>query len=194
MSSVPKWFSTLLVNMDPLLSIRRSVSTSNWVIDRKGVIQGSEIETLRRRRDRVHRWITTPNESQKLQIHQNRMLYNSLCDEVFSAEHGNRVIVCPKELNTHVYEALCRSDIKRYGGCARYSTALEQQAERDDADQERMASNRRQAVNAEVYDILGFLERKKGALLDNNEQDLGYMLHGRRTKPGDRAVVTLTDF
>ena len=48
-------------------------------------------------------------------------------------------------------------------------------------------------MHAEVYDILEFLNRKKGAMLDRNEQDLNYLLHGKRTTESTKPHITLTD-
>lgn len=191
------WFIKALGILDPLLSVRSSVVTSHFVIERKAVILGSELETLRRRRDRMYRWITFPNEDQKKQIHKNRMAWQSLCDEVESAEHGKRVIVRPRALNQEVYDGLCRSDFRRYGGAARFCTELEQEEERLEADVERMLSNKRCAMNAEIFDIMNFLERKKSDAMANrpeSELDLSYLLHGRHSKPGDAPLVQLADF
>lgn len=190
----PAWFVKSIGILDPLLSVRRSTVSSHWVIERKGVIAPSEVETLKRRRDRVWRWVTFPNEDQKKQIHQNRIGWQSLSDEVVSAEAGKRVICRPRELTQAVYNDLCASDMKRYGGAARYCTQLEQDEERREADVERMASNRRQAMNAEIYDMMKFLDSKKSDAMANGHQDLGYLLHGRHTKAGDAPLIQLTDF
>lgn len=193
----PAWFVKALGILDPLLSVRNSVVTSHFVIERKGVILGSELETLRRRRDRMHRWITFPNADQKKQIHKNRMAWQSLCDEVESAEHGKRVIVRPRALNQEVYNGLCKSDFRRYGGAARFCTELEQEEERNDAEAERILSNKRQAFNAEVYDVMQFLERKRSDAMANrpeSELDLAHLLHGKHSKPGDAPIMRLGDF
>jgi hypothetical protein len=192
--SVPQWFMKAISSLDPLLSVRRSVVTSHYVIERKAVILPSEVETLRRRRDRIYRWITFPNDNQKKQLHQNRMAWQSLQDEVASAECGKRIICRPRVLNQQVYNDLCASDMKRYGGAARYCTQLEQEEERREADLERMASNKRQAMNAEIYDMMHFLDRKKSDAMANGNQDMQYLLHGRHSKPGDAPVIQLTDF
>lgn len=115
-------------------------------------------------------------------------------DEVCSAEQQKRVICRPRALNQEVYNSLCQSDFQRYGGFARYCTQMEQEEERLEAEQERIMSNKRQAMNAEVYDILQFLHRKRGAALDQGHQDLKYLLHGRHTVEGDAPVVQLSDF
>jgi hypothetical protein len=186
-----------LAILDPLLSVRDSVVTSHWVIERKAVILPSEIETLKRRRDRIYRWITFPNETQKAQIHQNRKAWQSLVDEVESAERGKRVIARPRTLNQEVYDGLCRSDFRRYGGAARFCTELEQEEERLEAEAERVMSNKRTAFNAECYDIMNFLERRKSDAMANRpeaELDLRYLLHGKHTKSTDSPLIQLSDF
>jgi hypothetical protein len=193
-SGAPEWFVKALAAMDPLLSIRRSIVTSHYVIERKAVILDSEIETLRRRRDRMWRWINFPNATQKEQLHKNRKEWQSLVDEVCSAEQQKRVICRPRWLDQSVYNSLCQSDFQRYGGFARYCTQMEQEEERLEAEQERILSNKRQALNAEVFDMLDFLYRKRGAALDHGHQDFQYLLHGRHTKEGDKPVVQLSDF
>jgi hypothetical protein len=193
--TAPKWFTDALALMDPLLSVRKSVVTSHWVIERKAVISADEIGILIRRRDRIHRWITTPHTAeQKDQIHKNRKEWQSLCDEVESAQRGKRIISRPRVLNQEVYNDICKADIRRYGGHARFSTDMERAEEKREEDQERMLSNKRKAMSAEVYDMLGFMHRKKGTELDHGHQDLGYLLHGRHTKPDDAPLVTLSDF
>ena len=190
----PAWFVKAIGTLDPLLSVRRSVVTSHWVIERRAVIQPSEVETLRRRAARMYRWITFPNDEQKKQLHQNRIAWQSLQDEVASAEAGKRVISRPRVLNQQVYNDLCAADIKRYGGAARFCTQLEQDEERREAEQERILSNKRQAFNAEVYDMLNFMERKRAAALGHGHEDMQYLLHGRHSQPGDAPVIQLTDF
>lgn len=191
----PAWFIKSIGILDPLLSVRKSIVTSHWVIERTGYITASELATLIRRRDRTYRWITYPNEDQKKQIHQNRLQWQSLMDEVESAQHGKRIISRPRVLNQGVYDDLCKSDIRRYGGHARFSTKLEQEEERREADQERQADNRRRAFNGEVFDMMDFVYRKRANLLDHGEdKDLKYLLHGKRTQQGDEPIIRLTDF
>lgn len=193
----PQWFVKAVTSMDPLLSVRESVSSAHWVIERKAVIAPSEIETLRRRRDRVWRWINFPNEEQKRQIHQNRIAWQSLADEVESAERGKRVICRPRVLNQQVYNDLCQADIRRYGGAARFCTDMEQAEERHEAEMERILQNKRDAFNKEVYDMMQFLERRKSDAMANrpeSELDLRYLLHGKHTQAGDAPVIQLADF
>ena len=189
----PQWFVKAIGILDPLLSVRKSIITSHWVIERKAVILETEIDTIKRRRDRMYKWITYPNARQKEQIHQNRKEWQSLVDEADSAERQKRVICRPRVLNQGVYDDLCTSDFRRYGGYARYCTELEQEEERREAEVERILENKRRVVHSEVYDILKFLQDKKGALLDRNEQDLHYMLHGTRTTENTAPHIILSD-
>ena len=189
----PAWFVKAIGILDPLLSIRRSLVTSHWVIERKAAILYTEIDTIKRRRDRMWKWITYPNQNQKEQIHQNRKEWQSLVDEADSAERQKRVICRPRVLNQGVYDDLCNSDFRRYGGYARYCTELEQEEERREAEVERILENKRKVVHSEVYDILRFLQEKKGALLDRNEQDLQYMLHGTRSTENTTPHIVLSD-
>lgn len=189
----PQWFVKALGILDPLLSVRRSVVTSHWVIERNAVILESEVATIIRRRDRMWKWINFPTESQKEQIHQNRKEWQSLMDEVESAQRQKRVICRPRVLNQGVYDDLCFSDYRRYGGYARYCTQLEQEEERRDAEVERLLENKRKVMHSEVFEILRFLHDKKGSLLDNNEQDLNYLLHGKRTTEETKPHIVLAD-
>ena len=189
----PEWFAKAVGILDPLINIRRSVVTNHWVLERKAVILDSEVQTIRRRRDRIWKWINFPNERQKEQIHQNRKEWNSLMDEVESAERQMRVICRPRELSQAVYNDLCQSDYRRYGGYARFCTQLEQEEERREAEIERIMENKRKVVHSEVYDILKFLQDKKGSLLDRNEQDLNYLLHGKRTTEETKPHIVLAD-
>ena len=194
---IPKWFTDALAILDPLLSVRKSIVTSHYVIERRAVIPASEIEILRRRRDRVWRWINFPNAEQQKQLHKNRQNWQSLCDEVASAEQGKRVICRPRWLDREVYNGLCQADMQRYGGYARFCSELEAQEERIEAEHERVMSNKRQAMNAEVYSILEFLERKRSDAMANRpeaELDLNYLLHGRHAKAGDAPLIQLADF
>jgi len=189
----PAWFIKAIGILDPLLSVRKSIVTSHWVIERKAVIVDTEIQTIKRRRDRMYKWITYPNEHQKEQIHQNRKEWSSLVDEADSAERQKRVICRPRELSQAVYNDLCQSDYRRYGGYARFCTQLEQEEERREAEIERIMENKRKVVHSEVYDILKFLQDKKGSLLDRNEQDLNYLLHGKRTTEETKPHIVLAD-
>jgi hypothetical protein len=190
----PAWFVKAIGILDPLLSVRRSVVTSHWVVERKSVMPISEVDVLRRREARLWRWINNPTAEQKDALHKNRVAWQSLRDEVVSAEAGKRVICRPRVLTQEVYNDLCRSDIQRYGGYARFCTELETAEEKAEADLERQTSNKRQALSGEVYSILNFLERKRSDALGQGHQDMGYLLHGRHMKAGDAPLIQLSDF
>jgi hypothetical protein len=189
----PVWFVKAIGLLDPLLSIRHSLVTSHWVIERQGIILDTEVQTIKRRRDRMWKWINYPNARQKEQIHQNRKEWQSLVDEADSAERQKRVICRPRVLNQGVYDDLCQSDFRRYGGYARYCTQMEQEEERREAEVERLLENKRKVLHGEVYDILKFLQEKKGSLLDRNEQDLHYMLHGTHATENTTPHIVLSD-
>ena len=181
--------------MDPLLSIRRSTVRNCWVVERKAYINPSEIATLKRRQERIWRWCTTPaNDDQRKDLHKNRIAWQAITDEVVSAEQGKRVIVCPRILNQFVYDSLCKSDLQRYGGFARFCTEMEEAEEKLEADQERVMSNKRKAMSGEVFDILNFLERKRSEQLNHGQLDLNYLLHGKPTKEDTPQVYTLDSF
>lgn len=192
--NAPQWFIKAIAILDPLLTVRRSEVSNHWVIERTAVIPPSEVEILRRRTARIWRWVTFPNEEQKKQIHKNRIAWQAIADELKSAEVGKRVICRPRDLTTEVYDGLCRSDFRRYGGYARFCNDLEAGEERYEADQERVMSNKRRAVNGEVYSILEFLDRKQSEKLNHGHQDMSYLLHGKHSKPGDAPLIQLSDF
>ena len=193
----PAWFVKAIGILDPLLSVRRSVVTSHWVLQRKAVVPITEIDVLKRRAARLWRWVTFPNEDQKKQIHKNRRAWQSLTDEIASAEAGCRVICRPRELNQQVYNDLCTSDFRRYGGYAAFCDIEDEKDRKIEAEAERVASNKRQAMSGEVYSIINFLERKRFDAMSNRPEsqlDLNYLLHGRHSKEGDAPMIQLSDF
>lgn len=192
--SVPPWFVNAIRTLDPLLSVRPSVSTSHFVIERKAVVPITELDVLKRREARLWRWVNNPTPDQKDALHKNRVALQSLQDEVASAEKGKRVICRPRTLTQQVYNDLCRSDLQRYGGYARFCTEIETAEERHEADQERQMSNKRQAMSGEVYSILNFLERKKSDAMENGHRDMSYLLHGKHAKPEDSPLMQLSEF
>lgn len=190
------WFVRALGVLDPLLSVRASVSSGkHWCVERKAVVPTSEIEILRRREARLWRWINSPvDDTQRQQIHKNRVAWMSLRDELTAAEAGKRVICRPTVLTQQVYNDLCKSDFQRYGGYARFCEELETAEEAAEADQERMLSNKRQAMSGEVYDIMQFLHRRKNAEMENGHRDLKYLLHGRHSAPEDKPLIQMAEF
>lgn len=193
----PAWFVRAIGILDPLLSVRRSEVSSHWVIERKAAVPASETATLIRREARIWRWINFPNEDQKKNLHKNRVAWQAIHDEVAAARAGKRVVCRPRTLTQQVYNDLCASDIRGYGGFARFCTDMEAEEERVEAEAERVTSNKRQAMNGEVYSILNFLDRKRFDAISNrpeSELDLKYLLHGKHTQPGDGPLIQLTDF
>jgi len=192
----PAWFVRSLGILDPLLSVRASISSdAHWVIERKGVIPPPELAILKRREARLWQWISSPaNETQREQIHKNRIIWMSVKDELASAEVGKRVVCRPTALIQQVYDDLCKSDFQRYGGYARFCEDLETSEEAFEADQERQLSNKRQAMSGEVYDIMQFLHRRRESQMGHGQRDLKYLLHGQHSKPEDKPVIQLTDF
>ncbi|HEY6766645.1 MAG TPA: hypothetical protein VI386_17940 [Candidatus Sulfotelmatobacter sp.] len=191
----PQWFVRAIGMLDPLLSVRRSVSSNHWVIERKAVVPISEIEVLQRRESRIWRWVSNPvGDDQRNQIHKNRIAWQSLRDEVVSAQAGKRVISRPRVLTQEVYNDLCKSDLQRYGGFARFCNDIETAEERAEADGERQLSNKRQAMSGEVFSILNFLERKRTEAMNHGHRDMSYLLHGKHSKPGDAPLIQLNEF
>lgn len=190
------WFVRALNLLDPLLRVRWGSAPAMWVIDRKAVIPDHELHYLRRKDDQAWKNCQPENipvDSKQDEIHKRRMRWQSVHEELVSAEDGRRVLFTTKVLNQTTYDWICQSDIKRYGGYARFADAVEAEEDRLQADHERVMENKRLAMNAEVYDIINFLRRKRAVAMDNNEQDLKYLLHGTRTKEGDKPLVQLTD-
>lgn len=196
MKRPPSWFVKALGILDPLLSVRASASSeAHWCIERKAVIPPQEIAILRRREARLWRWISSPvNDNQRDQIHKNRITWMSVKDELAAAEAGKRVICRPRVLTQQVYDDLCKSDMRRYGGYARFCEDIETAEETATADHERMLSNQRQAMSGEVYDIMAFLNRRRETEMHHGHRDLRYLLHGHHSKPEDKPVIQLTDF
>lgn len=188
----PAWFTRALGILDPLLEVRRSTAAPRWVIARRAAIPFTEIDLLRKRDKRLREWIADPTKADVLA--KNKKTWHSVHDELVSAEAGSRVICTPNVLNQEVYNDLCRADMQRYGGYARFCDAIEAEELKQDVAAERTSQNRRNAFNAEVYDIMSFLMRKRAVAEDHGEKDLKYLLHGQRTQPGEAPLIQLTDF
>lgn len=189
-----QWFVKAIGLLDPLLRVRWGSAPCHWIIDRKAVVPAWEIHNLRRKDEKAWKDCqSVPVDSEPNELHKRRMRWQSVHEELVSAEDQRRVIFTTPHLTQKTYDWICESDIKRYGGYARFADALEAQEDAIEADHARIMENKRLAMNAEVYDMLGFIRRKRAVALDNNEQDLKYLLHGDRTKAGDKPLVALTD-
>lgn len=191
-----EWFVSAIAILDPLLRVRWSEATSNYVIDRKAVLGPTELYYLRKKEAGL--WFNCqaqnlPADTPNSKLTEYRMKWISIKAELESAEDSRRVIFIAKQLTKEHYNYLCTSDIKRYGGYARFADNLEAEESRAEADKERVMENKRNAMHAEVYDMMDFLHRKKGAYLDANCTDMHLMLHGRPKTPESEPLVRLTD-
>lgn len=188
MKRPPEWFIRSLSALDSLLSVRWGETMGMWVIERRAVIPQSELEFLQRHESRLN-IASHSADSDEGRLKRNQKKWISVREERVSAESGKRVIFTSPVLSNAVFTALCHSDIQRYGGYARFADAMEAEESAAITDRQRMIDNQTKAVNGEVYDILQFVHRRKGALLDRNEQDLRYLLHGTRTTPESAPLI-----
>lgn len=195
MPLVPQWFNRSLTALDSLLSARWGDASKSWVIQRKAYIPESELAFMIRQEARLRTLAFTPaKDAGDRKIYHDRQNWISCAEELASAQTGSRVIFTTKHLNHDVFKMLCQSDIQGYGGYARFADMVEKEEERAEAEKERVNTNKRAAINGEVHDILRFLTRKKGVLLDQNEQDLRYMLHGQRSTPDSPELLPAKEF
>lgn len=196
MPSPAEWFVNALGILDPLLRVRWSNDSSQYVVDRKALIPPDEIGFLRKREAGL--WWQSQGHNLPVNIpmkvlHQKRLAWISCREELTSAEAGRRVIFSTKEITPQTYEWLCASDIKRYGGYVRFADELEAEESRAEADRQRVNDNKANAMHGEVFDMMQFLHRKKGVLLDSNCMDMQYMLHGKKTTPETEPLIKFTD-
>lgn len=192
-----EWFVRAIGILDPLLGVRYSDASSQYVIDRKAVLGPTELHYLRKKEAGL--WFQSqaqnlPVNTSTNVLHQNRIKWLGIKAELESAEAERRVIFTTKEITPKTYEYLCASDIHSYGGYARFADDLEAEESRAEADKQRVLDNRANAMHGEVFDMISFLNRKKGALLDSQCMDMNLMLHGRKTDPEAGPMVKLTDF
>ena len=192
----PEWFVKAIGILDPLLSVHWSDATAQFVIDRKAVLAPTELHYLRKKEAGL--WFQSqaqnlPTDTSTNVLHQNRIKWLGIKAELESAEAGRRVIFTTKELTPKTYEYLCASDIRNYGGYARFADDLEAEEARAESERERVMDNKSRAIHGEVYDMINFLHRKKGAYLDQNCQDMKFMLHGKRADPGDEPLIKLAE-
>lgn len=188
----PVWFVNLLHANHPLLRVRWGSAASKFVIDQKGVIGPTEVYYLKRRKERLERWVAAarPDEAKHVTEKTRRTLV-SVSEELTSALDGRRVIVLVDTITQQVYDAICAGEHARYGGYARFADAQEQREEAEDAERERVAEQQRYGLHSETYDQVDFMTRKKQAELQAGHRDLGYLLHGKRS---DSPLMHLTDF
>lgn len=191
MKTPPRWFVRALEVLDPLLDVRWGSFVGSWVIERKAFVSPEEMHWLRRRVSRTKRLVDFPPADASPQVKvKNTQTYIGLAEELVSAEVGKRVIVIVQELNQAAYDLLVMSDIKRYGGYARFADAIEEKESRKQTDGERVLENKRHAMNLEIADMMHFVWRKKEDALLNGHRNMNYLLHG---KESNKPVIQLTD-
>lgn len=196
MPSPAEWFVKAIGILDPYLRVRWSDHSSQYVVDRKAIIPPDEIHFLRKREAGLW-WQSQeqnlPIDTPTKELHRKRMAWISCREELTSAEDGRRVIFTTKDITPKTYEWLCASDIRNYGGYARFADDLEAEEARAQVERDRINENKMNAMSGEVYDIMNFLERKKGVLLDQNCMDLSLMLHGKKTTAESEPLIKFTD-
>lgn len=178
MKPSPSFVRTLEL-LDPLLGIHWGESVGKWVIDRKAVVSPVEIEFLVNRLRRLDQWSRDPKRKDHRQI---VAKLPQVKEELACAKAGRRVVLFADALTTQVYNALCASDMRHYGGYSRFCDKLEAEEETRHADLERQQSNTRIAQNKDMFDILNFVWRKRETDLLRNERSLSEMVHGPNTK------------
>jgi hypothetical protein len=184
-----KGFLTSLEILDSLLSVRWGEVIGQWVIQREARIPDTEMEFLKNRRERLRRFVNgfgTDRESEQYRRTWNA--YVGVCEEYTSATASKRVILFTPELTPKVYDMLCASDIRRYGGYSRYADELEAKEIAAQNDKERIWENERKALHAEVYDQLNFIWRNKETELLDGQRNMQKLLHGR-IKDSDEPLI-----
>jgi hypothetical protein len=171
-------FEKALQLVDPSLSVRWGSVINQWVVERTAVIPLTEMGYLTKREARLDKIVHDPHHPQ-CKIHFGT--WQSCAEELQSAKTGKRVICITSVLSQQIFNAICQSDMQRYGGYSRFADELEAAEMKMYVDQERIAANEREAINKEVYDQLNFIWRKKEDLLLNGERNMNKLLHGKRS-------------
>lgn len=191
----PAWFGKSLAALDSLLSVRWGDAAKSWIIQRKSFVPESEVAFLVRNEARLRTLAFSPaKDAAQKKIYYDRQNWKSCAEELASARVGSRVIFTTDVLTDHVFKNLCQSDISGYGGYARFADTLEAEEDRAIAERERITENKQTALNGEMHSVLRFLHRKRGSLLDANETDLKFLLHGKRTSTDDGELMPLKEF
>lgn len=174
MPTPPSGFVRTLGLLDPLLSLRWGEGLGQWVVERKAVnFLPSEKGYMVRRRERLGRLhAANPNDVKT------RDKFRNVCEEVISMQDGKRVILFTRDLNSHVYDALCLANIQKYGGYSRYCDKLEAEEEATEARLERAQANRREDASREMFEQVKFIENKKLSRMITGHKDLNSLLHG----------------
>lgn len=192
-----KGFVRALQLMDDQLSVRWGPKIHQWVIERKAYIPTAEIEYLRRRKARAKQFFNHPPEgSSSAQRTKHGEQWEQVSEELASARTNKRIIMFTKYLSPQVYNQIAAADIRRYGGYARFADALENKETSAEVEAERILQNKRHAYNQEVASMMHHVWNKQEDGLMNREgkTDLRWLLHGKKTQPGDEPLIKLTDF
>lgn len=164
-------FTRMLEIMDPLLSVRWGPHVGSWVIERKAVLQPDEVFYLRRRAERLTRKVALANAKQA-----DKDTLAGILEELTAAEANKRVILFTPSLNDRVYNQLCLSDIRRYGGYSRYCDEMERNEEAKEADRERQLMEWKIARSKEAARVIRFLEDKRATQLQHGGRTVAEML------------------
>jgi hypothetical protein len=157
-------FVNSLHAFDPLLDVRWGDHIGRWVVERKAVVNETEIWFLTRRTERFRkRASTNPTNAKFLEA------YDEIREELSAAKRGKRVILMPKELGQQCFNALGLMDIRQWGGYSRMADELERQESFKEQDQERQMTNERMALHSHCFDVLDFLWRKRLTQLANGD-------------------------
>jgi hypothetical protein len=171
-------FVQSLKSMDGLLDVRWGPCIGQFVIERKAVIPQTELGYLIKREKRLDAIVHDESHPQA------KKKYTDWCscvEELRSAKTGKRVICITSVLSDGIFNMLCQSDIKRYGGYSRYADELEAAELKMHEDQERIAKNTREAIHKETYDMLRFIWSKKETELLSGERNMNRLLHGKKS-------------
>ena len=173
----PAAFQQAINAFDPLLRVRWSSSVGKFAVERLGHIPETERKYLAQRKKRLAGLIPSKQGKEQEAL---RRVYGEVSHELEAAETRNaRVIFFTEELNDSSYNALCASDITRYGGYSRYADELERREAAEEKERKRQTQNRMEDIHREAYDVLGFLQRRRSTQLEHGERDMKKLLHGR---------------
>jgi len=186
----PQGFLNTLQIMDALLDLRWGDYVGKWVVERKAVTPPHELVWLIRRREReaqdIRAGLATP---------QDILDFAGLNEEILSLQRGKRVIVFADQLTPELYNKLCYSDIKRYGGYSRYADAMQA---RKDAKKAARVKDRREFLrdlNIEafgtehsrgIYDFL--TDKRRTGLMEDVKRGSRTLHDVLGVKPGEKLV------
>jgi hypothetical protein len=171
MRTPPKGFVTMLSIMDDKLRVRWGPVIGAWVIDRMAHIPVSEKMLLEKRYNRLRRWANKVSP-----IAKEVETYMNIAEEWLSMKDGRRVIFTTPVLNDKVFNALCASDMQRYGGYSRFADELEAQERQEERARHWRQAHVREELNRESFDQINFLERKRTTQLQHGVTDLKTLL------------------